>query len=80
MGTPPFFTIMKCCAIVSWGPPSWNNWNNYSQNNRSILLTIAFLNIYDRKISLESLVKLNNLVIFDLEISLFSLSVFYMGI
>ena len=38
MGTPPFFTIPPGCAIASWRPPSWNNWNNYSQNNRSILL------------------------------------------
>ena len=38
MGTPPFFTIPPGCAIASWRPPSWNNWNNYSQNKRSILL------------------------------------------
>ena len=37
------------------------------------------MNIYDGKISLESLVEKNNLVVFDLENPLFSPIVFHMG-
>ena len=39
---------------------------------------MAYLNVYDRKISLESLVEKNNLVVFDLENPSFSLNVFHM--